>query len=269
MGHSFKIGILFVLSVIAITGFSQEAFSGTFGCGDVIFPLSGIGDTDTFVEFTTPGADQLQDSACLNFTPGDGILERNFDNFPDFSNGVENPATFMEWGVLVADTLPPNESITSYKQTIFRSGTADIGHWVSAFIQLDDASTCSLGIPDLPALTKTCGDITITISSSGGDPAGSNDILFFEFQNNPQGPGEVFFVQNELQFLGETTGGTLTMIVHDLANTDQLPVGSTSIPLDSTPMLVAGSEMNSMWITLSIIAAVGVGVVIVTKRLKN
>jgi len=43
-------------------------------------------------------------------------------------------------------------------------------------------------------------------------------------------------------------------------------VGSTSIPIDSTPMLVAGSEMNSIWITLAIAAAIGVGILIIRKN---
>jgi len=46
-------------------------------------------------------------------------------------------------------------------------------------------------------------------------------------------------------------------------------VGSINIPIDSTSLLVAGSETNSIWITLAIVSAVGVGAVIVTKKLKN
>jgi len=43
-------------------------------------------------------------------------------------------------------------------------------------------------------------------------------------------------------------------------------VGSISIPIDSTPMLVAGSEMNSVWITLAIAAAIGVGILIIRRN---
>jgi len=43
-------------------------------------------------------------------------------------------------------------------------------------------------------------------------------------------------------------------------------VGSISIPLDTTPMLVAGSEMNSVWITLAIVSAVGIGILIIRKN---
>jgi len=43
-------------------------------------------------------------------------------------------------------------------------------------------------------------------------------------------------------------------------------VGSTSIPLDSTPMLIAGNQMNSVWITLAIAAAIGVGILIIRKN---
>jgi len=69
-----------------------------------------------------------------------------------------------------------------------------------------------------------------------------------------------------LDFVDTTTG--TNMEIDFFQTSGQAPVGSSSIPIDSTPMLVAGSEMNSIWITLSIIAAVGVGAVIVTKRLK-
>ncbi len=43
-------------------------------------------------------------------------------------------------------------------------------------------------------------------------------------------------------------------------------VGSISIPIDSTPMLVAGSEMNSVWITIAIAAAIGVGILIIRRN---
>jgi len=43
-------------------------------------------------------------------------------------------------------------------------------------------------------------------------------------------------------------------------------VGSYSIPLNSTSLLVAGSEMNSIWITLAIAAAIGVGILIIRKN---
>jgi len=43
-------------------------------------------------------------------------------------------------------------------------------------------------------------------------------------------------------------------------------VGSTSIPLDSTSMLVAGNQMNSVWITLAIAAAIGIGILIIRKN---
>jgi len=43
-------------------------------------------------------------------------------------------------------------------------------------------------------------------------------------------------------------------------------VGSISIPIDTTSMLVAGSEMNSVWITLAIAAAIGVGILIIRRN---
>jgi len=44
------------------------------------------------------------------------------------------------------------------------------------------------------------------------------------------------------------------------------PVGSISIPIDSTPMLVAGNQMNSIWITLAIAAAVGIAILIIRRN---
>jgi len=43
-------------------------------------------------------------------------------------------------------------------------------------------------------------------------------------------------------------------------------VGSTSIPLDSTSLLVAGNQMDSIWFTLAIATAVGVGIILVRKN---
>jgi len=43
-------------------------------------------------------------------------------------------------------------------------------------------------------------------------------------------------------------------------------VGSINIPIDTTSMLVAGSEMNSVWITLAIAAAIGVGILIIRRN---
>lgn len=47
------------------------------------------------------------------------------------------------------------------------------------------------------------------------------------------------------------------------------PVGSISIPLESTQMLVAANQMNSIWITLGIATAIGISAILVTKKLKN
>jgi len=43
-------------------------------------------------------------------------------------------------------------------------------------------------------------------------------------------------------------------------------VGSINIPIDTTSMLVAGSEMNSVWITIAIAAAIGVGILIIRRN---
>ncbi len=43
-------------------------------------------------------------------------------------------------------------------------------------------------------------------------------------------------------------------------------VGSISIPIESTSLLVAGNQMNSVWITLAIAAAIGVGILIIRKN---
>ena len=256
MGYSFKIGLVLALSVIIITGFSQEAFSGPSPC--LSLPIHPIGDTE-FVQTTPAGADPLTDAFCIVFSFGGGILERNFASFPH--NGVVQTMTQTV-------TNDGSEPITSYKQTNFRGGTNDKGNWVSAMITLQDSSTCSV---TKATGTATCGDITITISASGPSitPAGTTDVVVFEFHNNPQGNGDTFTIQNDLSHLAVVTGGQLTMNIHDLANTEPVPavpVGSISIPIDSTSLLVAGSEMNTIWITLAIAAAIGIGILIIRRN---
>ncbi len=43
-------------------------------------------------------------------------------------------------------------------------------------------------------------------------------------------------------------------------------VGSISIPIDTTPMLVAGNQFDSMWLLPAIAAAIGVGVILVRRN---
>jgi len=78
------------------------------------------------------------------------------------------------------------------------------------------------------------------------------------------GTGEIQCVGNGTFDQQGTIAGTITV-----TDCGGAAVGSISIPLDSTSLLVAGNQINSIWITLAIISAVGVGAVIATKRLKN
>ncbi len=265
MGHSFKIGLVLALSVIVITGFSQEAFSGSSFPSCITLPLQDrldIGNAEIVeVDLGTLSLAELTGAFCIVFGTGTGfgIIERTFTSFPH--NGAIETLT----QTVTNDGTDP---ITSYKQTNFRDGTNDKGNWESAMITLQDSSTCSV---TKATGTFTCGDITITISASGPSitPAGTTDVVVFEFHNNPQGNGDSFIIQNDLSHLAVVTGGVLTMNIHDLANTEPAPqvaVGSISIPIDSTPMLVAGSEMNSIWITLAIISVVGIGILIIRRN---
>ena len=78
------------------------------------------------------------------------------------------------------------------------------------------------------------------------------------------GSGEIQCVGNGTFDQLGTIAGTVTV-----TGCGGAPVGSISIPLDTTPMLVAGSEMNSVWLSIAIAALVGVGAVLVTRKLKN
>ena len=193
-------------------------------------------------------------------------MKKNIPGFPDV---LTSPSFFEE---TITNNTPngPDSEIRSYTVTSWRFGTNDKGHWENPGIVLDDGSNCALVSP---ALTVTCGDITITLSQSNGvgtTPSGSYDVLVYDFPNTPQFFGDIFVIQSDLSYLATTTGNQLTMMIHELANTEpvpvQAPVGSTSIPIDTTPMLVAGSEMNTVWITLAIAAAVGVGILIIRRN---
>ncbi len=69
---------------------------------------------------------------------------------------------------------------------------------------------------------------------------------------------------------GSAQGPTTNPAIHDFFfrtyEGPSVAVGSISIPIDTTSMLVAGSEMNSVWITLAIAAAIGVGILIIRRN---
>jgi len=78
------------------------------------------------------------------------------------------------------------------------------------------------------------------------------------------GTGEIQCVGNGTFNDNGSTAGSITV-----TGCGGAAVGSISIPLDSSSLLVGGSEMNSVWLTIAIAALVGVGAVLVTRKLKN
>jgi len=49
-----------------------------------------------------------------------------------------------------------------------------------------------------------------------------------------------------------------------LALIDDTPVGGTSLPIDTTALLVAGAQTTAPWLLLGVIAAVGIGIAVFT-----
>jgi len=100
------------------------------------------------------------------------------------------------------------------------------------------------------------GTITIDGKVTVGDTGVfTNDLSFID------GNGEIECIGNGTFDQQGTVAGTITV-----TGCGGAAVGSISIPLDTTSMLVAGSEMNSIWITLAIISAVGIGILIIRKN---
>jgi len=228
----------------------------------------------------------------FNFIPvygggGGGIFDFDGDTDQDWNT----PANWNPFGVPSAGdtinigTLSPGPPFFDVN---IGDGTSpgvlvtigDGGFLCEGTLDINDGST--LTVKEFSTLVHDPGNcLTITV------PFGATLTIDGTLTNNAGSPsnivvGGLLVISSTgiLNNFGSISGtgdlevcGTLidtgTITVNQVACSAGAPVGSTSIPLDSTPLLVTGNQTNSIWITLSVIAAVGVGAVIVTRKLKN
>jgi len=191
-----------------------------------------------------------------------GNFDICFDNVFGLSTWLGNsndwePDNFPVTTDRVAIGEVTDAGIPPYDVVIASPSVVDIG---------DGVSSGSLEIFDLNTLTV--GPLATLNINVGADPALTLQPLAtltiegtvtndFNILNN--GLIECVGV-GTLVDLGSITGsGTVT-------GCGGAAVGSISIPIDSTPMLVAGNQMNSIWITLAIAAAVGIAILIIRRN---
>jgi len=69
----------------------------------------------------------------------------------------------------------------------------------------------------------------------------------------------------EISFLFDTQTGLTDYVLEKFDITMEPPVGGTMMPADTTALLLAGAELNAIWI-LPAIAAIGIGAFIVSRK---
>jgi len=78
--------------------------------------------------------------------------------------------------------------------------------------------------------------------------------------NTPEGVGS-FFLWNNVNWQNGGIDGRFTVNGNVL---EDVPVGGTILPIDTTALLVAGAQTISPWLILGVLAAVGIGIAVFT-----
>jgi len=108
------------------------------------------------------------------------------------------------------------------------------------------------GVQFSPLTTGSTNTIGIQHSSTSND-----------FSTTWAGSSGTAYAPGSASYIGVSAGQDFFFVTYEGPS---VAVGSINIPIDSTSMLVAGSEMNSVWITLAIAAAIGVGILIIRRN---
>ncbi len=240
-------------SVILLASLQSQvfAFPGGDAGGD---PVDLPGDED----FTQPIA------FTVEYDPDAGPIQKDFPNFPALTIvPISEFITVGQGSPDITDWHEEGGRILSGNQI-----TNDKLLWIQAKITLQDGSTCTVAEPDV---TNTCGDITITRASSGfTDPPGNLifDLVWFEFPNNPQSPGDTFLIQKDA-FFPFSVSGSLGVGVNEFPTSDRnggdQAVGGEFIGIDSTMVLAAGAQYTAAWMIPVLVSAIGIGIVIARK----
>ncbi len=156
----------------------------------------------------------------VEYDAGTGPLQKVFSPFPQLT-----PVPFIE-----TITVGAGPDITDWHEEAGRiiTGTqiTDRLVWIDAIITLDDGSSCGIAEPDLISI---CGDITIERGTSGTfDPPGNPifDLIWFDFPNKPQVPGDTFIIQKTGFYPFAVSGGVIGLGVNEFPTSQ--PPGCTS-----------------------------------------
>ena len=183
----------------------------------------------------------------------------DLDALPSSTDGTIIPPTF-DVNINSPDVVQVGEIFEDASLTLVVGSTLTIkdGATLNQFaqsigsIRIDPTSTLTVDGDfnnNSPAEIIVAGLLVVTDT---GSFVSFGDII---------GDGEIQCVGNGTFDQQGTIAGTITV-----TDCGGAAVGSISIPLDSTSLLVAGNQMNSIWITLSIAAAIGIGIILVRRN---
>jgi len=246
--------------LLLVPGGAQEAFGNTVPLSDLLAGQSIVFGDKEFKNFrnlsqqTTGLNVSPADPALINVTPviiqgevglqfsSGGITQSTF-----FAGHASGQGTFFEFDVLVLD---PNLRISD--NSLILSAHSLLGGPTSA----------------------------ITINESVEDPLGldlaEKDVFAFNSGGNNKivdhkvfPPQSQVVVSTNVILTGDiVTGSSAELLSFQVTFSQErinIAVGGEMIPVDSTSLLVAGAQMNAVWMIPVIISTIGIGIVIARK----
>jgi len=110
--------------------------------------------------------------------------------------------------------------------------------------------------PIPPTASGPFGSVTGMITTTST----TDDTLWFDF--SPVLPTEVFSIQKCFEY---TAISISLVVVEQFPTIKKVSVGGEFIPLDSTMILLAGTQTTAAWMIPVIVSAIGIGIVIARK----
>jgi len=257
-------GNLAIIAISTVLLLGNTGFYTTPVFGGGLFECTDIQGFDTCFD-GGPGGTGQDWNTSANWGPIDGI-PFNFNNIGIGYNTQDN--TPVSFNVNIGDGFSTDQVV--------------IGDGSFGDLQINGGSTLTIrefaSLDHTPNLAETItvnslATLTVEGIFNNGFSLGDSATLIInglvvitdtgvlENFGSIFGTGEIQCVGNGTFNDNGSTAGSITV-----TGCGGAAVGSISIPLDTTPMLVAGSEMNSIWITLAIAAAIGIGILMIRKN---
>jgi len=136
-----------------------------------------------------------------------------------------------------------------------RSGSLDNERGAEVINECSGTINTQGGIGDVSGQLVNADELVTnhgTINLNGGQGSNSGDFRNIDTVDNSGTINEIsaFFIND----------GTLNQILSPC-----IPVGGEMIPLDTSALLLAGAQMNAVWLIPVIVSAIGIGIVIARK----